>query len=310
MSTLKKIVIHPSIENEYKKPVKPRAKSLKHNNHKQNINHNTSIPEIRKEFLQKFKERTRDDKDKDKDDVKTEFKESVEYLKKMTSKIKKDACNEEVKSEILNTKEETPVKVDFDDFNSAFIEKQDIIPYSNLKVGANKPTYKEWIDLNKPKEDKPKEEIDKEKIDKELKENIEKEKVATKISFIEKKIELDAEKKDSDKGLLKKKTVKYITKRKFTLGKQPSMGKITLLLKNKQTRKNIKSLLSDLKNTPIHEIKAFLRKRGIIKVGNTCPDSMLRDIYETTITAGDVYNSNAEILTHNFIESIGEGDDA
>ena len=303
MSTLKKIVIHPSIENEYKKPVKPRAKSLKHNNHKQNINHNASIPEIRKEFLQKFKERTKEDKDKE--DVKTEFKESVEYLKKMTSKIKKDACNEEIKSEILNTKEATPVKVDFDDFSSAFIEKQDIIPYSNLKVGANKPTYKEWTELNKPKE-----ELEIEKIEK-----IEIEKVAAKISFIEKKMELDAEKeealkKDADKGSFKKKTVKYITKRKFTLGKQPSMGKITLLLKNKQTRKNIKSLLSDLKNTPIHEIKAFLRKRGIIKVGNTCPDSMLRDIYETTITAGDVYNSNAEILTHNFIESIGEGDDA
>jgi hypothetical protein len=57
-----------------------------------------------------------------------------------------------------------------------------------------------------------------------------------------------------------------------------------------------------LKQTPIHEVRQYLVKRGLIKVGTTAPNEILRKMYESSkMMCGELYNHNTETLLHNFI---------
>ena len=57
-------------------------------------------------------------------------------------------------------------------------------------------------------------------------------------------------------------------RRKITLGKDK--GKVGVLVKNKKTRKNIKNEVNILKKKPISEIKEYLRKHNLMKIGRYC----------------------------------------
>ena len=88
-------------------------------------------------------------------------------------------------------------------------------------------------------------------------------------------------------------------KRKITLGKKNNIIKV--LIKNKKTRKNIKKEVKNLEKKSITNIKKYLRKHNLIKIGSTAPDDVLRKIYENSYLAGDIYNKNPEMLIHNFL---------
>ena len=51
------------------------------------------------------------------------------------------------------------------------------------------------------------------------------------------------------------------------------------------------------------EIRLYLKKHGLLRVGSNAPDNILRSIYETSVLSGDVYNSNTSVLLHNFINN-------
>jgi len=83
---------------------------------------------------------------------------------------------------------------------------------------------------------------------------------------------------------------KNIKTTKYTLGKKGK--RVGVLIKNNITRKNIKEDLSKLKKNSIIEIKNYLRKHNLIKVGSNAPNDVLREIYEQSIMAGDIHNIN------------------
>ena len=91
-----------------------------------------------------------------------------------------------------------------------------------------------------------------------------------------------------------------ITKRKFKLGKDGKKRIISVLVKNNSTRRNIKQEIGELKRTPIKEIKNNLRKHGLLKVGSSAPNDVLRHIYEKSVLSGDVHNMSKDTLIHNF----------
>jgi len=98
-----------------------------------------------------------------------------------------------------------------------------------------------------------------------------------------------------------KQFLKKTTKRKFTLGKSDALRKVAVLIKDKQTRKNIINTQKTLKKTHINDIRKYLRQHGIIKVGTTCPADILRKTFESAMLAGEITNTNKETLLHNFL---------
>ena len=98
-----------------------------------------------------------------------------------------------------------------------------------------------------------------------------------------------------------KKYLKKTVKRKFTLGKSDKLKRVAVLIKDRQTRKNIINTQKELKKTNITDVRKYLRQHGIIKVGTTCPPDILRKTFEAAVLTGEVTNTNKETLLHNFL---------
>lgn len=166
-------------------------------------------------------------------------------------------------------------------------------PYSNLK-GTGKPTYREWMktrkrELGRP-EGKPTITIQGDKI----KHNSAR---AEKLAAIKK-----ARKKKNPpmkRPMIKSKRITRTVKHK--LGRGENDKKVSVLIKNRETRKRVQSEKSKLASVSIVDIKRELRKRNLIKSGTHAPNDVLRKMYEQMILTGDVTNKNAEVLMHNYV---------
>lgn len=107
---------------------------------------------------------------------------------------------------------------------------------------------------------------------------------------------------DPSKVKLKYMRQKRTNSRTFKLGKSKNQPKVGVLISNRTIRKGITNQGFLLKQTPMHEIRKFLEKRGLVKVGTAAPNEVLRKMYESTkMMCGEVYNHNSETLLHNFI---------
>jgi hypothetical protein len=95
-------------------------------------------------------------------------------------------------------------------------------------------------------------------------------------------------------------TAKKIIK-KFVVGKSPQTNKVSVLIKNKQTRKNTHTQMEQLVQTPIQDQKKYLKDHGIIKVGSVAPNEIIRQLYENTVVAGEIQNVNSNALLDGFI---------
>ena len=94
---------------------------------------------------------------------------------------------------------------------------------------------------------------------------------------------------------------KYNKTVKHTYGK--SNGKITVCIKDSQTRKNIIQEQVSLRQKPISEIKEFLKSKYLLKAGSHAPNDILRKMYEEVHLAGDITNSNESNLLHNYMNN-------
>jgi len=154
--------------------------------------------------------------------------------------------------------------------------------YSSMKNGS-KPTYRE---LNKPMitiEDKPiVEESDNSKMLEKIKSDYKKSNTTTVATAATPK------------------RIKRTTRTcKYRLGKLGN--KVSVLIKDYKTRKNIQNECYKLEKTNIIDIKNILRKKNLLKVGSVADEAVLREMYEQCILAGDIQNNNKETLIHNFL---------
>jgi hypothetical protein len=78
---------------------------------------------------------------------------------------------------------------------------------------------------------------------------------------------------------------------------------ISVLIKDRATRKKIDNEIKTLKQQEISKIKEYLRQRGLTKIGTHAPDDVLRQTYEDAFLTGDVNNTSKETLVHNYMNS-------
>jgi hypothetical protein len=99
-----------------------------------------------------------------------------------------------------------------------------------------------------------------------------------------------------------KKIKKTIRTCKYRLGKLGN--KVSVLIKDYKTRKNIQNECYKLEKTNIFDIKNFLRKKNLLKIGSVAEDDVLREMYEQCILAGDIQNNNKDTLIHNYLTKV------
>ena len=299
MSHKKSISINPSYfkigKSKKKKKEKPKMKNtLKPNDIKKKL-----IAKI-KAHQKKEKDREITEKEKEENTFKNEFQETLSYLETMKknkakAKEKKRQRKEKKRNKTMKQAQNSvdikpDIQIDLQPMNSTIAPAP---PYGCLK-GGNKPTYRQYNKtLKKNKED----------IQNEYK-------IKPPIFNLSTQFEERADKleklKDKFKEInqpTKPKKTKIKTRRirrKITLGKNRKGGFIGVLVKSKRTRKNVKKEVDVLKRKSIQEVKDYLRKHNLTKIGSNAPDHILRTTYESAYLSGDVSNSNPDILLHNW----------
>lgn len=98
-----------------------------------------------------------------------------------------------------------------------------------------------------------------------------------------------------------KRFTKKTIKKKYKLGKFANTRKIGILIKGTRNRNQILEEKSNIKRRPLHDMKVYLRKHGLIKAGSACPNDVVRELYTNAVMCGNVSNKNKDNLVHNFL---------
>ena len=284
-----------------KKPKKQRPiNTLKPNNVKKKL-----IEKI-KAHQKREKEKEILNEEKEEKEFQDSFKDTLNYLQELDKKVKK---RKKKKREKTMKRSSIPINTEPMENPPKSFSHAPAPPYGCLKNGT-KPTFRQYNKTLKKSKDKP---------DIPLNTNtsfdgfsdINNKPVInlTGITF-EKNENFDdrKEKLEKLKNMMKKdkpKTKRIKTRRirrKITLGK--NKNKVGVLVKSKKTRKIIKNEVNILKKKPIQEIKTYLKKHNLIKIGSIAPDYIFRTMYENAYLSGDVTNKNDEILLHNWSKEI------
>ena len=302
MSHKKSISINPSYfkigGSKKKKKEKPKMKNtLKPNDIKKKL-----IAKI-KAHQKKEKDREITEKEKEENTFKNEFQETLSYLetmkkKKAKAKEKKRQRKEKKRNKTMKHKSlpvsiKPDIQIDLNPMTDKQTNIQPAPPYGCLK-GGNKPTYRQYNKtLKRNKEDIQNEYEIKPPL---FNLNTQFEERADKLEKLKDKFKEINQPTKPKKTKIKTRRIR----RKITLGKNRKGGFIGILVKSKKTRKNVKKEVDVLKHKSIQEVKEYLRKHNLTKIGSNAPDHILRTTYENAYLSGDINNSNPDILLHNW----------
>ena len=105
----------------------------------------------------------------------------------------------------------------------------------------------------------------------------------------------------------KQKQQKRTVRRTFRIGKSKINPLISVLVSNKTLRTEANRKKMALKETPMPEVKKYLRKHGFVKVGTSTPNDILRQMYENVkMVCGEVHNHNPDNLLYNYFNEGNE----
>ena len=100
------------------------------------------------------------------------------------------------------------------------------------------------------------------------------------------------------KKLRRKKTLR----RTYKVGRSSVAPKVSVLVSNKTLRNRVSTQKQLLKQTPIQDVKKYLIKHGLIRIGSITPNDVLRKMYESmSLVCGEIHNHNPDTLLYNYI---------
>lgn len=274
------------------------------------------------------------------DDFSGEFNKSLQFLSNLSSKKKKThkkSSNYSDKSkpenlENISVSTELPPEL-LDDSKMRIPHRNNTIKnyrkepsYGCLKNGS-KPTYREWkrktqknldeLSLEQDIEPPNERELALQKIKEKFKEtkisstpsSVSPLNVAPKINIeIPKNSHLNVSQNLNPihNSLHKKtsadevQTEHRITTKKYKLGRNKTHRLVSVLIKNKDTRKKVSKEKENLKKKTIVEVKNYLKKCNLLKSGSDAPPDVLRTMYEQAVLSGNITNKAKDTLVHNF----------
>lgn len=103
-----------------------------------------------------------------------------------------------------------------------------------------------------------------------------------------------------------KEIVKLQIERKLKVGRNKTLKKCGIFIRNNISRKNVEDHKLKIKQHNLRTVKNHLKRNNLIKHGCSAPNNLLREIYESTQLIGDVENKNSKNMVHNFFENNDE----
>ena len=97
---------------------------------------------------------------------------------------------------------------------------------------------------------------------------------------------------------------KRTTTRTFRVGKSKYYPRIGVLIPNKTIRTQVLTKKQLIRETPLEDIRRYLIKKGLIRVGSSCPNDVLRQMYESSMMmCGEIQNHNPDNLLYNYLHN-------
>jgi len=97
---------------------------------------------------------------------------------------------------------------------------------------------------------------------------------------------------------------KRTTTRTFRVGKSKHYAKVGVLIPNKTIRTQVLAKRQQIRETPLQDVRKHLIKNGLIRVGSSCPNDVLRQMYESSMMmCGEIQNHNADNLLFNYLNN-------
>jgi hypothetical protein len=176
----------------------------------------------------------------------------------------------------------------FENNSSAPIVRLNQPKYGCLKNGVL-PTYKNWVNAtqkNRPVTEQP---MPDQKNDNLLRAS---------------ELKQRMEKLNARQPVKRRQKQKRIVRRTFKIGKSTVVPRVAVLVSNRTIRNKVSTENQLLKQKPIEEIKRYLIKRGLIRVGTTAPNDVIKKMYECSMMmCGEVQNHNPDNLLYNFLNN-------
>jgi hypothetical protein len=125
--------------------------------------------------------------------------------------------------------------------------------------------------------------------------------------FLEHKKEekLRVERVKRQRGIMKpSKKQKRTTTRTFRVGKSKHYPRVGVLIPNKTIRTQVLAKKQKIRETPLEDVRRYLIKKGLIRVGSSCPNDVLRQMYESSMMmCGEIQNHNPDNLLYNYLHN-------
>jgi hypothetical protein len=92
--------------------------------------------------------------------------------------------------------------------------------------------------------------------------------------------------------------------RTFRVGKSKHYPRVGVLIPNKTIRNQVLAKKQKIRETSIEDIRKHLIKKGLIRIGSSCPNDVLRKMYESSmLMCGEIQNHNPDNLLYNYLHN-------